>query len=209
MLSLSEERIKRVIDVLAASFGLVVLCPLFAVVAAVVYVDSPGGIFYRGMRTGRGGRPFPIFKFRTMVSGADRMGGGSTAKDDPRVTRIGRVLRKYKLDELPQLLNVLRGEMSFVGPRPELPQYTQQYKGDESLILSIRPGITDYASLELFQLNEVLGSVDADRVYEEKVRPKKNALRVKYVKEQSLSGDLSILWRTVRRLCSPKSYAGR
>ncbi len=209
MLTESNQRIKRGIDITAAIVGLLVCFPLLALVALLVFFDSSSGVLYRGVRTGKNGQLFRIFKFRTMVVDAELRGGGSTAKDDPRVTCIGKVLRKYKLDELPQLLNVLRGEMSFVGPRPELPQYTQQYTGDESLILSVRPGITDYASLELFQLNEVLGSVDADRVYEEKVRPEKNALRIKYVKEQSLSGDLCILLRTIIRLFSPKSYTVR
>jgi len=131
---------------------------------------------------------------------AEAIGGPSTGKDDPRVTRVGRFLRRYKLDELPQLLNVLRGEMSIVGPRPEVPQYTALYEGDELLILTVRPGITDYASVEFAQLSEVLGSDDPDRMYEERVRPIKNALRVKYVKEQSLVVDLKIIALTVARL---------
>lgn len=146
------------------------------------------------------GLPFRIFKFRTMVMNAEAIGGPSTGKDDPRVTRVGRFLRRYKLDELPQLLNVLRGEMSIVGPRPEVPQYTALYEGDELLILTVRPGITDYASVEFAQLSEVLGSDDPDRMYEERVRPIKNALRVKYVKEQSLVVDLKIIALTVARL---------
>ncbi len=200
MLTQSEERIKRTFDLLAAGLGVIILLPVLAATALVVCVDSRGAIFYRGVRTGRGGQPFRIFKFRTMVSDADRIGGGSTAQNDPRVTRAGRFLRKYKLDELPQLLNVLHGEMSIVGPRPELPKYTELYNGDEQLILSVRPGITDYASIEFFQLSEVLGQQDPDRVYEEKVRPVKNALRVRYAREQSLAGDCRILLRTLLRL---------
>ncbi|MDP2997939.1 MAG: sugar transferase [Bryobacterales bacterium] len=201
MLTESRQKIKRAFDIAAAAAGLVVLWPLLAVISALVYFESPGGVFYRGIRTGKKGRPFRIFKFRTMVPDAEQIGGGSTAKDDPRVTRIGRVLRKYKLDELPQLLNVLFGDMSVVGPRPELPRYTQLYEGDERLILCIRPGITDYASLELFQLSEILGPDDADRVYEERVRLAKNALRVKYVTEQTLAGDMWIVLRTLRKVC--------
>jgi lipopolysaccharide/colanic/teichoic acid biosynthesis glycosyltransferase len=135
-----------------------------------------------------------------MVPEAERLGGGSTAKDDPRVTRIGRFVRKYKLDELPQLLNVLRGEMSIVGPRPELPQYTRLYTGEEQLILTVLPGIADYASIEFIHLSEILGNDAPDQVYEEKVRPIKNALRVKYVKEQSFCGDLVIIFRTILKL---------
>lgn len=201
MLTTSGRSIKRAFDVVVAALGLLILSPVLVVIALLVCLDSPGGVFYRGLRTGKDGRPFAIFKFRTMVRGADQIGGGSTARDDPRVTPVGRVLRKYKLDELPQLINVLQGDMSLVGPRPELPQYTQLYEGNERLILSVRPGITDYASVEFFQLSEVLGSVDADRVYEERVRPTKNALRVKYVREQSLSSDFLILLRTFRKMC--------
>jgi lipopolysaccharide/colanic/teichoic acid biosynthesis glycosyltransferase len=207
MLSNSGKRFKRFFDVSVSIVGLLVLSPVIAFIAFLVYSDSAGGVLYRGVRTGKEGRRFQIFKFRTMVANAEQCGGGSTAKDDPRVTKVGRLLRKYKLDELPQLLNVLCGDMSLVGPRPELPCYTALYRGDELLILSVQPGITDFASLELFQLSEVLGSVDADRVYEEKYFPAKNALRIKYVKEQSLAVDFSILFRTFRRLFSPKSYA--
>jgi lipopolysaccharide/colanic/teichoic acid biosynthesis glycosyltransferase len=200
MLTVSQQRMKRTFDVLAATAGVVLLSPLLAVIAIIVYFDSPGGIFYRATRTGIRNRPFLIIKFRTMIPAADEIGGGSTAKDDPRVTRVGRILRKHKLDEWPQLFNVLRGEMSIIGPRPELPKYTQLYQGDERLILSVRPGITDYASLELFELSEILGRDDADRVYEERVRPAKNAMRLKYVQEQTLVGDLQILLRTLQRV---------
>jgi lipopolysaccharide/colanic/teichoic acid biosynthesis glycosyltransferase len=209
MLTAAGERRKRSLDLVAVVIGVTVLLPVLVLIAVLVWLDSPGGVFYRGIRSGKKGQAFRIFKFRTMVLDADRVGGGSTAKDDPRITRIGRVLRKYKLDELPQLFNVLRGEMSVIGPRPELPEYTRLYEGDESIILSVRPGITDHASLEFFQLSEVLGHVDADRAYEEQVRPAKNALRVKYVKEQSMAGDLHILLRTFRRMFSPHSYARR
>jgi lipopolysaccharide/colanic/teichoic acid biosynthesis glycosyltransferase len=209
MLTGAGERAKRSFDIAGALAGILLCFPLLVLIALLVYFDSPGGVTYRGARTGKDSKVFRIFKFRTMVADAERRGGGSTAKDDPRVTRIGWMLRRYKLDELPQLFNVLRGEMSFVGPRPELPRYTQLYTGDETLILSIRPGITDYASLQLFQLSEALGPVDADRVYEERYLPEKNALRVKYVKEQSLAGDFAIFARTIWRVVSPKSYAQR
>jgi lipopolysaccharide/colanic/teichoic acid biosynthesis glycosyltransferase len=201
MLTKREKTIKRAFDVVAAALGLAVLWPLLLAIAALVRWESPGGVLFRGIRTGKNGRPFRIYKFRTMVPDAERIGGGSTAKDDPRVTRWGGVLRKYKLDELPQLLNVLIGDMSIVGPRPELPKYTRLYENDERVILRVRPGITDYASLELFHLSEILGSSDADRVYEEKVNPVKKALRVKYVNEQTLAGDLWIVLRTLRRVC--------
>lgn len=192
--------LKRLFDLAAAATGLVVLSPVLLVIAGLVRMSSPGPVFYRGVRAGRGGVPFRIYKFRTMVSDAERIGGGSTAKDDPRITPIGRVLRRHKLDELPQLLNVLVGDMSLVGPRPELMQYASEYSGDERLILTVRPGITDLASLEFIQLGDILGNEDPDRVYEERVKPIKNALRVRYVREQSFLGDIRILLRTLWRL---------
>lgn len=192
--------LKRVFDIVVSFCGLVLLAPLLIVIAFLIKLDSNGPVFYRGLRTGLHGKPFRIFKFRTMVRDAEQLGGGSTAKDDARVTRVGRVLRRHKLDELPQLLDVLRGEMSIVGPRPELPEYTRLYSGEEKLILTVRPGITDYASLEFIRLGEILGNEAPDRYYEEKVRPIKNALRVKYVKERSFFGDLKLIARTLARI---------
>lgn len=191
---------KRIFDLCLAVFGLIVLLPLLFVAAVAIKLDSAGPVFYRGVRTGRYGHPFRIFKFRTMVPNAEKLGGGSTAKDDPRVTRVGRFLRRHKLDELPQLLNVIKGEMSLVGPRPELPQYTSEYQGEELQILSVRPGITDYASLEFVHLGDLLGNEAPDRVYEEQIRPLKNALRVRYVKEQSLGRDIVIILRTLAKV---------
>ena len=187
-------------DVLVAAIGLLLLSPLLLLIAALVKLDSKGPVFFRGIRTGRYGIPFRIYKYRTMVVNAENLGGGSTAGNDPRVTRLGRFLRPRKLDELPQLLNVLKGDMSLVGPRPELPQYTDLYRGDEQLILTVRPGIADYASLEYVQLGKILGDENPDRVYEEQVLPRKNALRVKYVREQSFSGDVMIILKTLRKL---------
>ena len=169
-------------------------------IAVLVKLDSDGPVFYRGVRTGLRGRPFQVFKFRTMVLSAERLGGLSTAKDDPRITGVGKLLRRFKLDELPQLINVLKGEMSVVGPRPEMPEYTRLYTGEEEIILTVRPGITDYASLEFIHLGDILGSEAPDRVYEQQVRPIKNALRVKYVKEQSFWGDILIILKTLVKL---------
>jgi len=188
---------KRAFDLLVAGTGLIVLAPLLLVIAIVVRLDSPGPVLYRGVRTGRGGIPFRILKFRTMVANAEQVGGGSTARNDPRITRAGGFLRRYKLDELPQVLNVLAGDMSVVGPRPELPQYTALYTGDERLILTVRPGITDLASMRFVNLGEVLGSDDADRVYEETVFAEKNRLRVRYVRERSFRLDLKIVLGTL------------
>jgi len=196
----ADEIAKRAFDAAASVIGLIVLSPLFIILAVVVKSTSEGPVFYRPERTGRYGVPFRIWKYRTMVVDADKIGGGSTAKDDPRITRVGGFLRKYKLDELPQLLNVLAGEMSLVGPRPELPQYTALYDGEEKLILSVRPGITDYASIEFSDLAEVLGSKNADQVYETDVLWKKNQMRLKYVRERSFSRDLGLIFRTLARI---------
>ena len=192
--------VKRAFDILAASAALLLLWPLLLLIAILVKTGSPGPILYRGERTGRYGKPFHILKFRSMVVDAERLGGYSTAQNDPRVTQIGRFLRRFKLDELPQLFNVLRGEMSIVGPRPEVPAYTRLYVGEELLILTVLPGITDYSSIKFSQLDKVLGEKDADRVYEETVRPSKNALRVQYVRNQSFKTDVDIIGRTIIKL---------
>lgn len=189
---------KRLFDFAVATIGILVLSPVFVVTAILIKLDSRGPVFYRGIRIGRYGRPFRMLKFRSMVVGADTMGGTSTGLQDPRVTRVGRSLRRYKLDELPQLFNVLSGEMSIVGPRPEVEEYTRLYSSEEMQILSVRPGITDYASIEFSNLAEALGPEDVDRVYAEKVRPIKNQLRLKYVRECSFWGDVAIIIATLR-----------
>lgn len=192
--------LKRFFDISASVFGLIILSPILILIAILVKLDSPGPVFYRGIRTGRYGHPFKIFKFRTMVMDAEKLGGTSTAKNDPRVTRLGWSLRRYKIDELPQLINVLKGEMSIVGPRPEVEEYTRLYNQEEKIILSVRPGITDYASIEFSNLAEVLGSQDVDRVYVEKIRPIKNRLRTRYVKEQTFLRDIKIIFKTLRKI---------
>lgn len=189
--------VKRLVDIAAASLGLLILSPLLLGIAAVIRLTSPGPAFYRGLRSGMGGVPFRMLKFRTMVADAERIGGPSTGKNDPRVTPIGRFLRAHKLDELPQLINVLRGEMSLVGPRPEVLQYTQLYEGEEKLILTVKPGITDFASIEFIDLAEHLGSDRVDHTYERNVKPVKNQLRIRYVREQGLRTDARILVRTL------------
>jgi len=190
---------KRLFDIVLSLLGLLLLLPAFAVIAILVKLSSPGPVFYRGVRSGRHGKPFRILKFRTMVADAEK-GPGSTAQHDERITSIGHVLRRYKLDELPQLLNVLLGQMSFVGPRPELPRYTAHYSGDELLILTVRPGITDYSSLHFIQLADVLGADDPDRAFEEKVLPTKNRLRIQYVRDRSFVLDLHLILRTAFKI---------
>jgi len=189
--------LKRLFDIIACFIALPFLLPFFAVIAIIIKLNSPGPAFYRGWRTGLGGKPFRIFKFRTMVVNAEELGGGTTALNDSRIFRFGSVLRKYKLDELPQVLNITKGNMSLVGPRPELPQYTNQYKGEELIILSVLPGITDYSSMKFSALDEVVGAGDADRVFEEAVLAKKNQLRIRYVKERTFFGDIKLILQTL------------
>jgi lipopolysaccharide/colanic/teichoic acid biosynthesis glycosyltransferase len=188
--------IKRVFDLIISLSVILLICPLLLVIAVVVKLSSPGPVFYRGLRTGLHGEPFRIFKFRTMVVDAENLGGGTTALNDFRILRYGRFLRKYKIDELPQLFNVVKGDMSLVGPRPELPQYTNQYKGEELLILSVRPGITDYSSVKFSALQEMVGTENADKTYEETILDEKNRLRIKYVKEWSFFSDIAIIFQT-------------
>lgn len=190
--------LKRAFDIAASLYGLIVLSPVMFFVAIFVKCESPGPVFYLGKRTGRYGIPFRIIKFRTMVAEADKMGGGSTtALNDPRLTRIGRFLGKYKLNELPQLINVLRGEMSIVGPRPQMKEYTKLYNDEERIILSVRPGITDYASVKFIDLEKTLGDENVDKKYFREIEPEKNRLRIKYAKENSLLVDLHIIFRTI------------
>lgn len=198
--SLAGRVVKRTMDVVLSAFGIVVISPVLLVLAILIKRDSEGPVFYRGVRTGLHGATFRIFKFRTMVVDAEKIGGGSTAKGDPRITKVGHFIRRHKLDELPQLLNVFSGEMSMVGPRPELPRYTDEYMGDEKEILEVKPGITDFSSIEFIQLGDVLGSENADQVYEEKVRPVKNRLRIRYARQMSPWVDLKLILLTLKRL---------
>jgi lipopolysaccharide/colanic/teichoic acid biosynthesis glycosyltransferase len=199
---------KRSLDVVLSVVAVALLSPVIIVVAALVKLTSPGPILYRGLRAGRNGRNFRILKFRTMVLDAEKKGGASAAIDDPRLTRVGRVLRKYKLDELPQFFNVLGGSMSLVGPRPQVLLYTDKYQGEERLILSMRPGITDLASLYFSDMDKVLGSGDVDAKYAKEIEPVKNVLRLRYVKEASLLLDLRILIETAFKLVGVSNATG-
>jgi lipopolysaccharide/colanic/teichoic acid biosynthesis glycosyltransferase len=196
--------VKRLFDISLSFVGLALLMPAFLVLAFLIKREDKGPIFYRGLRVGRYGRPFKIFKFRTMVVDAESLGGPSTADDDPRITRIGRIIRKYKLDELPQLINVLKGEMSFVGPRPEVQHYVKMFTEAEKAILDVRPGITDWASLWNPDEGKILGgSPDPEKAYMEKIRPTKVRLQLKYVQERSFLIDLKIIFQTFLTILSP------
>ena len=189
--------IKRAFDFLISLLGLLVLSPVLSILALLVKLSSPGPVFYRGVRVGRYGKPFRILKFRTMVVDAERIGGSSTPEDDPRITTVGRFLRKYKLDELPQLINVFKGDMSFVGPRPQVPWAVELYTEEEKALLSVRPGITDYASIRFSKEADILrGSGDPDREYLEKIAPEKIRLGLEYVRNHSLLVDIKIILAT-------------
>ena len=187
---------KRIVDVLIAGCALLVLWPLYLIIALAIALEDGLPVIYRAQRGGYKGETFRICKFRTMVRNADKIGGGTTSFHDPRITRVGNFLRKTKLDEIPQFWQVLMGRMSLVGPRPELMQYVSQYTGDELDILQVRPGITDYSSVEFVNLDEIVGEENADEMYEKLVLAKKNALRVKYAHTVSLGTDLYILFKT-------------
>lgn len=192
---------KRIIDFTLALGGLTILSPILIVVALFIKLDTAGPVLYQGNRVGLHGKPFKMMKFRTMVVGADKLGGSSTPNDDPRITRVGKFLRRYKLDELPQLLNVLRGEMSFVGPRPQVQWAVDLYTEEERRVLTVRPGLTDYASLKFADEGEILkGSTNPDKDYMEKIHPEKMRLGLEYIEKQSLWTDLYIILQTIRIL---------
>jgi lipopolysaccharide/colanic/teichoic acid biosynthesis glycosyltransferase len=198
---LNRTVLKRSFDIVASFLGLLLLLPLFVVLAIVLRWESPGPTFYRGLRAGRYGKVFRIFKFRTMVVNADKIGGPSSSADDPRITRAGNFLRRYKLDELPQLLNVLAGEMSLVGPRPEVLQEVLLYTEEEKRLLEVRPGITDWASIRFRNEGEILrGSVDPHAAYREKIRPEKIRLGLEYVDRRSFLTDCQIIASTLKAI---------
>lgn len=193
--------IKRLFDITVAGCALALFSPVMLLVAVWIKRDSPGPVFYRGRRSGRGGVPFYMLKFRSMVVDADRLGGPTTAGTDSRITSSGRFVRQYKLDELPQLINVLLGEMSLVGPRPEIVEKVDAYSANEKRILELRPGITDWASIWNSDEGGVLAGVaDADAAYEQVIRPGKIKLQLYYLETHSLWSDMKILASTVIRI---------
>lgn len=175
-----------------------ILIPILILISILIKFDSYGSIFYRGVRVGKNGKMFRIIKFRTMIPDSEKVGGPTTALNDSRITNIGVLLRKYKLDELPQLINVIKGEMSIVGPRPELLEYANRYKGEEKKILSVRPGITDYSSIKFSSLDKLVGEVNANKIFNEKIIDERTALRLKYVKEYTFLLDIRLIFLTFR-----------
>lgn len=199
---------KRLFDLVLSSIGLLVVSPVLLVIAVLIKAGSPGPVFYRGVRVGLHGRPFRIFKFRTMVVDAEKKGASSTHESDSRITGIGGFLRRFKLDELPQLVNVFLGQMSFVGPRPEVQKFVDMYTSEERIILTVRPGITDRASIKFHNEGEIIaasGIADADEAYAKLIRPEKLRLQMEYAGTHSVLGDIRIIADTVATLVRTRS----
>lgn len=194
------DSVRRVIDITGALLGLLLASPLFLLLAILIVVDSPGPVFYRAQRVGKGGQIFFLFKFRSMVVHADRHGPGITSAGDRRITRMGQLLRRTKLDELPQLLNVLRGDMSLVGPRPEDPRYVALYTAEQQQVLAVRPGITSAASLAFRHEEQMLTGANWEMVYRTQVLPAKLAIDLAYLTRRTLLSDLHLILRTILAL---------
>jgi lipopolysaccharide/colanic/teichoic acid biosynthesis glycosyltransferase len=195
--------VKRFFDIVISLLGLLILSPIFLALATAIKAESRGPVFYRGIRVGLDGRPFRIFKFRSMVQDADRDGISSAGTTDMRVTKIGRLIRRFKLDEFSQLINVFIGDMSLVGPRPEVQKFVDLYTEEEKLILTVRPGITDWSSIKYHNEGEIIeasGIPDADEAYAKLIRPGKLRLQMKYVRERTFWIDIKILVSTILTL---------
>ncbi len=190
----------RVIDSVLSLMGLFVLLPFFCLIALLIKLDSSGPVFYRARRVGKNGVPFRLYKFRTMIADADKHGPGITAAADSRITSMGRFLRRAKLDEFPQLFNVLKGEMSLVGPRPEDPRYVALYTPEQQGVLSVRPGITSAASLTYRHEEQLLDGPDWEQRYIQEVMPHKLSLELSYLSRRSIISDLGVLLQTARAL---------
>lgn len=189
---------KRLLDLVVSAVGLVILAPFFLLFALAIKVNSRGSVFYLQERVGKGGKLFRLFKFRTMHIGADRATAITVGQRDARITSVGFFLRRFKLDELPQLINVLKGEMSLVGPRPELKRFVDLYEGDQRRVINVTPGITDYASLEFRNENELLeGKQDPIAFYVNEIMPRKLDLNLRYINEQSFWTDVKIIFLTI------------
>lgn len=191
----------RICDIVFSFFGMLLLSPLFLIVAIWIMIDDPGAVFYRQQRVGRNNQDFGLLKFRSMRIGADKMSLITIGDRDPRVTHAGYYIRKYKIDELPQLWNVLIGDMSLVGPRPEVRRYVDIYTPEQRIVLSVRPGITDYASIEYIDENRLLSaSDDPDKTYIEQIVPAKIALNMKWINHQSIGEYFKIIFLTLTKI---------
>ena len=192
---------KRLFDILASGFGLILLSPVFLIMSIVITLDSPGGVFFRGPRVGKNGKVFRIFKFRSMLKDCEGKGKWNVGDNDNRITKTGHFLRKTKLDEIPQLINVFLGNMSFVGPRPELQIYVDMYSDEEKKILDLKPGITDYASMvNIAQFETFTKAVHPDEAYLKYIRPLKLKLQLYYRDNNSFFGDIRIIFWTIYKV---------
>ncbi|PKK38871.1 Lipid carrier : UDP-N-acetylgalactosaminyltransferase [Clostridiaceae bacterium JG1575] len=190
---------KYLLDAVFGTLGLIALSPVLLTIAVVIKATSKGPVFFLQKRVGRYGKPFQIYKFRTMEPNAEEMGLKITVGEDPRVTQVGRFLRRYKLDETPQIINIVKGDMSFVGPRPEVPQYVDLYSKKERQVLSIRPGVTDLASIRYRRENEVLAHAqNPEKTYIEEIMPAKLAINLEYVANASFRYDAQLILKTIR-----------
>jgi len=193
--------ITRLFDIFVSFIGIVILSPLFFIILVLIRSEGEGPLLYKAQRVGKNGKTFSMFKFRTMVVGADLNGPSSASTSDIRITRTGKFLRKYKLDELPQLINVLTGQMSIVGPRPEIKKFTDLFTYNERKILSVKPGITDWASIWNSNEGQILeGAEDPDKVYVERIRPEKIRLQLQYVENHNFFIDLKIVILTIKKI---------
>lgn len=191
----------RLFDILFSFFGLLLLMPFFLVIWTIIVLTSKGGGFYKQMRVGKNGMDFSLYKFRSMRKDADKGSLITVGGRDPRITSIGYFIRKFKIDELPQLFNVLKGDMSLVGPRPEVRKYVDMYNDEQKKVLSLRPGITDYASIEYVDENEILGNAEnPDEVYISQIMPDKIRLNMKYIENHSLKEYFKIIFLTVFKI---------
>ena len=192
--------LKRIFDIVFSLFGLIVLSPFMLIIAILIKIDSKGPVFFKQVRVTKNGKEFKIFKYRTMRVGSDKFSQITVGKDS-RITKVGDFLRRYKLDEIPQLINVLIGDMSLVGPRPEVPKYVTLYTEEQREILKVRAGITDYASIEFSNENDILANeVDPEKAYIEKIMPRKIELNKKYLSEISVMTDIKIILLTIKKI---------
>ena len=192
---------KRAFDIVSCTLAVLVLFPFGLIIALCIVCGSKGGVFYRQTRVGKDNKDFKLLKFRTMRPNADQQGLLITVGADSRITRIGGFLRKYKIDELPQLLNIIKGDMSVVGPRPEVRRYVEMYDERQRRVLTVRPGLTDYASLQYISESELLAeSADPEKTYIEEIMPAKLELNLQYIEKQSLGEDLSIIFKTIGKI---------
>ena len=192
---------KRIFDIISSLFGLIIFFPFFIIIAVFIVIDSKGGVFFTQQRVGKNNIDFGLLKFRTMKTDSEKQGQLTVSNKDVRITKSGSFLRKYKLDEIPQLINVLKGEMSIVGPRPEVPKYVSLYTPEQLKVLSVKPGLTDLASLKYINENEILAkSNNPEKTYIEEIMPEKLALNIEYISKRSLLFDIKLIFKTIGKL---------